>query len=137
MCSETKHNTPYKTSFKKDVRNPVHKRRSRVGFVFAQKTDPKSDALIGRFPEFGRSDRAEFLTGGRYRNFAANQRLDLPKDVRARCWIPRPKLIRILVQIQQGSGISEIAGDSSIGTRRNFCRVVIDLIPHNSTEVII
>ena len=102
-----------------------------------QKTDPKSDALIGSFPEFGRSDRAEFLAGGRYGNSAANQWLDPPKDIRARCWIPRPKLVWILVQIQQGSGISEIAGDSSIGTRRNFCRVVVDLIPHNSTEVIV
>ena len=105
--------------------------------LLAQKTDPKSDALIGSFPEFGRSDRAEFLAGGRYANSAADQRLDLPKDVRARCWTPRSKLVRILVQIQQGSGISEIAGDSSIGTRRNFCRVVVDLIPHNSTEVIV
>ena len=102
-----------------------------------QKTDPKSDALIGSFPEFGWSDQADFLAGGRYGNSAANQRLDLPKDVRARCWIPCPKLVQILVQIQQGSGISEIAGDSSIGTRRNFCRVVVDLIPHNSTEVIV
>ena len=108
-----------------------------VGFVLAQKIDPKSDALIRRFPEFGRSDRAEFLAGGRYESSIANQRLDPPKDILARCWIPRPKLVRILVQIQQGSGISEIVRDSSIGTRRNFCRVVVDLIPHNSTEVII
>ena len=64
-----------------------------------QKTDPKSDALIGRFPEFGRSDRAEILRGGRYRNSAADQRLDLPKDVRARSWTPRPKLVQIPVQI--------------------------------------
>ena len=49
---------------------------------------------------------------------------------------PAPN-IWILVQIQQGSGISEIAGDSSIGTGRNFCRVVVDLILHNSTEVIV
>ena len=70
-------------------------------------------------------------------NSAANQWLDPPKDIRARCWIPRPKLVRILVQIQQGSGISEIAGDSSIGTRRNFCRVVIDSIPHNYNEAIV
>ena len=64
-------------------------------FVLAQKTDPKSDALIGSFPEFGRSDQAEFLEGGRYGNSAANQRLDPPKDIRARCWIPRPKLVQI------------------------------------------
>ena len=64
-----------------------------------QKTNLKSDALIGRFPEFGRSDRAEILRGGRYRNSAADQRLDLPKDVRARSWTPRPKLIQIPVQI--------------------------------------
>ena len=102
-----------------------------------QKTDPKSDALIRSFTEFGRSDRAEFLAGGRYGNSAVNQRLDPPKDILARCWIPRPKLVRILVQIQQGSGISEIAGDSSIGTRQKFCKVVIDLIPHNSTKVIV
>ena len=102
-----------------------------------QKTDPKSDALIGRFPEFGRSDRAEFLAGGRYGNSTADQRLDLPKDVRARCWTSHSKRIRILAQIQQGSGISEIAGDSSIGTRQNFCRVVVDLIPHTSTEAIV
>ena len=76
------------------------------------------------------------MEGGRYGNSAADQWLDLPKDVRARCRTPRSKLVRILVQIQQGSGISEIAGDSSIGTRRNFCRVVVDLIPHDSTEVI-
>ena len=31
------------------------------GLVFALKTDPKSDALTGRFPEFGRSDRAGIL----------------------------------------------------------------------------
>ena len=105
--------------------------------VLAQKTDSKSDALIGRFPEFGRSDRAEVLAGGRYGNSAADQWLDLPKDVPARCWTPCSKPVRILVQIQQGSGISEIAGDSSIGTRRNFCRVVVDLIPHNSTEAIV
>ena len=55
-----------KTSFKKDVRDPVHKEDEfGVGFVLAQKTDPKSDALIGSFPEFGRSDRAEFLARGR------------------------------------------------------------------------
>ena len=77
------------------------------------------------------------MASGRYGNSAANQRLDLPKDIRARCRTPRPKLVRILVQIQQGSDISEIAGDSSIGTRRNFCRVVVDLIPHNSTEAIV
>ena len=60
MCLETKHNTPYKTSFKKDVWNPVHKKRwTRLGFVLAQKTNLKSDALIGRFPELGRSDWAE------------------------------------------------------------------------------
>ena len=63
--------------------------------------------------------------------------MDPPKDIRTKCCIPRPKLVRILVQIQQGSGISEIAGDSSIGTRRNFCRVVVDLIPHNSIEEIV
>ena len=77
------------------------------------------------------------MAGGRYGNSATNQRLDPPKGIRARCWIPRPKLVRILVRIQQGSGISEIARDSSIETRRNFCRVVVDLIPHNSTEVIV
>jgi hypothetical protein len=82
-----------------------------------QKTDPKIDALLGRFPEFEPSDRAEILRGGRYRNSAADQRLDLPKDVRARCWTPRSKLVQIPVQIRQGSGISEIAGDSSIRTR--------------------
>ena len=73
-----------------------------------------------KVPEFGRSDRAEFLAGGRYGKSAADQRLDLPKDVRARCWTPRSKLVQILIQIQHDSGISEIAGDSFIGTRRNF-----------------
>ena len=77
------------------------------------------------------------MAGGRYGNSAADQRLDLPKDVRARCWTPRSKLVRILVQIQQGSGISEIAGDSSIGTRQIFRRVVVDSIPHNSTKAIV
>ena len=85
MCLETKHNTPYKTYFKKDVQNPVHKEtRILVGSVFAQKTDPESGALIGRFPEFGRSDRAEILRGGRYGNSTADEWLDLPKDLRAR-----------------------------------------------------
>ena len=59
----------------------------------------KIDALLGLDPEFERSDRAEILRGGRYRNYAADQRLDLPKDVRARSWTPRPKLIQIPVQI--------------------------------------
>ena len=77
------------------------------------------------------------MAGGRYGNSTGDQLSDLPKDVRARCLTPHSKLVWILVQIQQGSGISEIAGDSSIGTRRNFCRVVVDLIPHNSTEEII
>ena len=48
-----------------------------------KKTDPKSDALIGRFPEFEQSDRAEILSGGRYGN-SADERLDLPNDLRAR-----------------------------------------------------
>ena len=46
-----------------------------------QKTDQEIGPLIGRFPEFEPSDRVEILRGGRYRNSAADQRLDLPKDV--------------------------------------------------------
>ena len=46
-----------KTSFEKDVRNPVRKGDELGSDSFSRsKTDPKSDALIGRFPEFGRSD---------------------------------------------------------------------------------
>ena len=60
---------------------PFIKKMNLVGFVLAQKIDPKSDALIGSFPEFGRSDRAEFLAGGRYGNSTANKWLDPPKDV--------------------------------------------------------
>ena len=94
------HNTLGENSFMKVVPYHVHKDTLiQVGSVFAQETDLKSDALIGMFPEFGRSDRAEILRGGRYRNFAADQRLDLPKDVRAGSWTPRPKLIQIPVQI--------------------------------------
>ena len=51
--------------------------------------------LIGRFLEFGRSDRAEFLVGGRYGNSAVDEWLDLPKDLRAGLWRPRPKLVQI------------------------------------------
>ena len=72
--------------------------------------------LIGRFPEFELSDRAKILRTSRYGNSAAGERLDLPKDVRADCWTPRPKLVQIPVQIRQGSGILAIARDSSIGT---------------------
>ena len=46
-----------------------------------QKTYPKSDALIGRFPEFGRSDLAEILRGGRYGNSTVDEWLDLLKDL--------------------------------------------------------
>ena len=46
-----------------------------------QKTDPKSDALIGRFPEFEQSDRAEILRGGRYGDSAEDERLDLPNTL--------------------------------------------------------
>ena len=64
-----------------------------------QKTYPKSDALIGRFPEFGWSDRAEILRGGRYGNSAADEWLDLPKDLRDGLWRLCPKLVQIPVQI--------------------------------------
>ena len=43
----------------------------------------KIDALLGLDPEFERSDRAEILRVGRYKNFVANERLDIPKHVLA------------------------------------------------------
>ena len=55
--------------------------------------------LIGRFPEFEPSDRAEIWRGGRYVNSAVDERLDLTKDLRAVLWRPRPKLVQIPVQI--------------------------------------
>ena len=59
----------------------------------------KIGPLIGRFPEFEPSDRAEILRGGRYGNSAVDERLDLPNDLRARLWRPDPKLVQIPVQI--------------------------------------
>ena len=55
--------------------------------------DPKVGPLIGRFPEFEPSDQAEIWRGGRYGNSAVDERLDLPKDLRAGLWGPRPKLV--------------------------------------------
>ena len=78
---------------------------------------PKTDALLGLVPEFERSDRAEILRVGRYKNFVANERLDILKHVPAGRCTPHPKLIQILVLIRPRSGISEIASDSSIGTQ--------------------
>ena len=61
-------------------------------FAFMQKY-PKIDALLGPDPEFERSDGAESLRVGRYKNFVANERLDIPKhDPGGRC-TPRCKLI--------------------------------------------
>ena len=136
--------------FENKTQYPIRKRPSRrmfeISFVknmnlgqIRSRVENKSEKWCTNrmFPEFGQSDRAEFLAGGRYRNSAADKRLDLPKVVRAGCWTPHSKLVRILVQIQQGSTISEIAGQSSIGTRQKKFRVVVDLIPHNSTKAII
>ena len=54
---------------------------------------PKIDALLRLDPEFEWSDRAEILRNGRYKNFVANERLDIPKHVPAGRCTPRPKLI--------------------------------------------
>ena len=95
-CLKTTHNTLEENSSKKVVQYHVHKETCiRVGSVFAQKTDPKIGPLIRRFPEFKPSDQAEIWRGGRYGNSALDEWLDLPKDVRARCWRPRPKLVQI------------------------------------------
>ena len=64
-----------------------------------KKMDPKIGPLIGRLPEFEPSDRAEIWRGGRYGNSAVDERLDLPKDLRAGIWRPRPKLAQIPIQI--------------------------------------
>ena len=50
--------------------------------AFMQK-HPKIVALLELDPEFERSDRAEILRVGRYKNFIANERLDIPKHVLA------------------------------------------------------
>ena len=60
---------------------------------FRAETDTKINALLGHFPEFERSDRAEIFRDGRYGNSAADEWLDLPKDVRAECWTTRPNLV--------------------------------------------
>ena len=76
---------PRENSSKKVVQYHVHKETwIRVGSVFAQKTDPEIDPLIGRFPEFETSDLAEIWRGGRYGNSAVDEWLNIPKDVRAR-----------------------------------------------------
>ena len=61
--------------------------------------DPKIGPLIGRFPEFEPSGRAEIWRGDRYGNSAVDERLDLPKDLRAGLWRPRPKLLQIPIWI--------------------------------------
>ena len=99
-CLKTTHNTLEENSYKKVHQCHVHKETwIRVGSVFAQKTDPKIDPLIGRFPEFESSDQAEIWRGGGYGNSAVDEQLDLPKDLQARLWRPRPKLVQIPVQI--------------------------------------
>ena len=97
-CLKTTHNTLEKNSFKRVVQYSVHEEtRTRAGFVFAQKTDPKIGPLMGRFPEFKPSDRAEIWRYGRYGNSTVYEWLDLPKDIRAGLWRPRPKLVQISV----------------------------------------
>ena len=54
---------------------------------------PKIDALLGLDPQFERSDRAEILRVGRYKNFVANERLDIPEHVPAGRCTPCRKLI--------------------------------------------
>ena len=72
-CVRKQNTIPHtKLSSKRMSEIPFIKKTNSGRIRFRAENRTESDALIGRFPKFGRSDRAEILRGGRYRNSAAD-----------------------------------------------------------------
>jgi len=82
--------------------------------------DSKFDVLIGRFLEIQPSDRAEILMRGRNNNSQQSGWCDHRNDVGVSRYPCFPEITRITDWTRGALGFSELAGDSPIGSRRNF-----------------